>query len=437
MTVLRTPSGTKDVLPTEAAELRLIEDAARTVFQEFGYGEVRTPTLEFEDVVALSESAALLGGFRLLDELGHLLLLRPDLTTPVARLVASRYRAGVLPHRLFAVSDVFRRISLQRGQESEFRQAGVELLGSALPAADAEVVAVLCRTLERAGLDDYTLGVGHLAFFTELLRALGLEKEARERITRGLVERDLVGFRLGVEALQLSAADRTAVLEVPELRGGVEVLEQARVYVRSPEMARALDHLVAVAEAVRDYGYGGRLLIDLGIFRDLTYYTGIVFEVYAAGLGFTIGGGGRYDRLLERFGAPMPAVGFGLGLDRLHVALLEQGRDFGPAEPAVLMVGGLDRHVGLADRLRAALVGVFALPAETPADDLVLLARQKDIPILVEPVPGTDGARWTVTDLRGGLSEATPVDGLLALVSHAVFEHEPPAPSGASAEETG
>jgi ATP phosphoribosyltransferase regulatory subunit len=183
MTVLHTPAGTKDVLPTEAAELGLIEEAVRTVFLEFGYGEVRTPAFEFEDIVALSESAALLDGFRMLDELGHLLLLRPDLTTPLARVVASRMQGGVLPHRLFAVSDVFRRVSPQRGQESEFRQAGVELLGSGLPQADAEVVAVACRALERAGLRDYRVGVGHVAFFTELLEALGLEETVRARLT--------------------------------------------------------------------------------------------------------------------------------------------------------------------------------------------------------------------------------------------------------------
>jgi hypothetical protein len=122
----------------------------------------------------------------------------------------------------------------------------------------------------------------------------------------------------------------------------------------------------------------------------------------------------------------MPAVGFGLGLDRLHVALVEQGRDFGPVEPVVLMVGGLDRHVALADQVRAACVGVFALPADISAPDLLRLAHQKEIPLLVEPVPGSDGGRWTVTDLRGGLSETSSAEGLVALVTHAAFEHELP-----------
>ena len=114
MTLLRTPPGTKDVLPTEAAELRLIEDAVRTVFEEFGYGEVLTPLLEFEEVLALSEEAAFQTGFRMLDEHGKVMLLRPDITAPIARLVGSRLRLGVPPHRVFSVSDVFRRLSPHR-----------------------------------------------------------------------------------------------------------------------------------------------------------------------------------------------------------------------------------------------------------------------------------------------------------------------------------
>lgn len=428
MALLRTPPGTKDVLPTEAAELRLIEDAVRTVFGEFGYGEVWTPVLEYEEVLALSEEQAFLTGFRLLDEAGKVLILRPDLTTPIARVVGSRLRGGVLPHRVFTVSNVFRRTASQRGQDSEFRQAGIELLGSGLPEADAEVIAVACRCLERAGLRGFRVGVGQVAFFTELVNALGLGPELARRLMGDLVAKDLVGFRLAVEqAPGLDDDDRRALLEVPELRDGAAALDSAAGYVRSTAMQAALDHVRAMQEALTAYGYGDRLLFDFGIFRNLEYYTGLVFEIYAPGMGFTLGGGGRYDNLLGRFGAPMPAVGFGLGLDRLHVALVEQGTDFGPAEPAVLMVGALDGHVTLADRLREACVQVFALPAGTPPEILTRLARQKEIPVLVEPVPGSDGARWTVTDLRGGVSEACTADDLPAVVCHVAFEHEAPA----------
>lgn len=425
MTVLRTPPGTKDVLPTEAAELRLIEDAVRTVFHEFGYGEVLTPALEYEEVLALSEEKAFLTGFRLLDETGKVLILRPDLTTPIARLVGSRLRAGEPPHRLFSVSDVFRRNAPQRGQESEFRQAGVELLGLSEPQADAEVLAVACRALERAGVGDYRVGVGQVSFFQGLLEAVAGDPALEARLTDDLVGKDLVGYRLAVERSELGDEERRALLEVPELRGGPEVLERAEGYVRGARMQAALDHLGAVNEAVKAYGYGGRLLFDMGIFRNMDYYTGIVFEIYAPGVGFTLGGGGRYDELLAAYGAPMPAVGLGLGLDRIHVALVEQGRTPSPDELLVLLAGGLDEHVAVADALRAACVGVFGLPSSASLEARVRLARQKEIPILVEPVEGTGGERWTVTDFRGaGVAEGCTVAELPAVVCHAVFEHE-------------
>ncbi|MHB0978737.1 MAG: ATP phosphoribosyltransferase regulatory subunit [Thermoleophilia bacterium] len=425
MTVLRTPPGTKDVLPTEAAEIRLIEDAVRTVFHEFAYGEVLTPALEYEEVLALSEEKAFLTGFRLLDESGRVLILRPDLTTPIARLVGSRLRAGETPHRLFSVSDVFRSNAPQRGQESEFRQAGVELLGLAQPEADGEVLAVTCRALERAGLEDYRVGVGQVAFFKGLLDAATGDTALKARLTDDLVDKDLVGYRLAVERSGLDDEACRALLEVPDLRGGPEVLDRAAGYVRGPHMQAALDHLAAVSSAVSAYGYGERLLFDLGIFRNLDYYTGVVFEVYAPGVGFTLGGGGRYDALLAAYGAPMPAVGLGLGLDRIHVALVEQGRTPEPHEPLVLFAGGLDEHVMVADLLRAACVGVFALPASTTAETGARLARQKEIPIFVEPVAGTGGSRWMVTDFRGsGLTEACALADLPAVVCHAAFDHE-------------
>lgn len=423
MTLLTTPPGTKDVLSTEAAELRLIEDAVRSVFGEFGYGEVWTPTLEFEDVLALADEKAFQTGFRMLDDRGQVLILRPDLTAPIARLVASRLRAVTPPHRLFSISTIFRRSSSHRDREIEYRQAGIELLGSPLSCADAEVVAVACRAVERAGLRGYRVGVGQVSFFAGLLRALGLDATVQERLTRDVVAKDLVNYRLEVEgASALTAGDRLALLEVPDLRGGPEVLDRAATYVRSPEMASALDHLRSMYEGVATYGYGDRLLFDLGIFRDLDYYTGLVFEVYAPGMGFTLGGGGRYDTLLARFGAPMPAVGFGLGLDRLHAALVDQETDLSPGDPLVVLVGGLDRYVTAADRLREGCVGVFALAHDVSSAAAADLARQREIDLVVTPADSAEGLDWMVTDLRDGSARSAPIDELVAALTLAAAE---------------
>jgi len=413
MVRLRTPAGTRDVLPTEAAELRVIEDAVRLVFRGFGYGEVVTPTLEYEEVLALSEEAALLTGFRMLDEHGELLLLRPDLTTPIARMVAGRLRNGTPPHRIYSVSNVFRRISPQRGREIEFRQAGVELLGAEGPEADGEVIAVACRALDSVGLEGYRVGVGHVELFQALLQAVNIGVEERRDLLACLVEKDFVGYRLVLDGLNLGKDDRLALLDLPEMRGGPEILGKARTLVRSRGMEEAVAHLERLAAVLETYGYGDRLLFDLGIFRNLEYYTGIVFEFYAAELGATLGGGGRYDNLLARFGTPMAAVGFGVGLDRIHASVLEQGGDVDSGLVLVLMPGAHSRWVKVADLLRTGGVGVFALPEETDEEKMFTLARQKEIRLLVEPDPMAQGEGWMVRDLERALESRCFTDQLV------------------------
>jgi ATP phosphoribosyltransferase regulatory subunit len=321
----------------------------------------------------------------------------------------------VPPHRVFSISTIFRRLSSHRDRETEFRQAGIELLGSSLPQADAEVVAVACRSLERAGLRGYRVGVGQISFFAGLLRALDLDQELQQRLTQDVVAKDLVNYRLVVEGADfLAPADRRALLEVPDLRGGPDVLDRAAAFVRSADMESALEHLRSMHDALVAYGYGDRLLFDLGIFRNLEYYTGSVFELYAPGMGFTLGGGGRYDNLLARFGAPMPAVGFGLGLDRLHAALIDQAADLATGDQTVILVGGLDRHVAMADHLREACVGVFALAHDTPAASAAALARQKEIDVIVAPAEGRESLHWTVTRMESGDGDLVPAEELVA-----------------------
>ncbi len=237
--------------------------------------------------------------------------------------------------------------------------------------------------------------------------------DEREALTRELVGKDFVGFRLRAETLALSAEDRQSILAVPELRGGPEVLHEAQAHVRSSAMQDALDRLVEVQRAVAIYGYGERLLFDFGIFRNLAYYTGLVFEVYVPELGATLGGGGRYDNLLERFGRAMPAVGFGLALDRVHAALVSQSAGLSRPVPMTLLAGGLDRYVELAEDLRAAGLHVFSLAEDTAPAEVQLLAQQKEADFLLEPADAS-GSEWWLVDLPTGRRERHSAPALLA-----------------------
>ena len=306
------PSGTRDVLPDEMRELRAITEAIRGVFEQEGYGEVWTPALEYEAVIARGEGVP--PAYRVFDDHGEVLALRTDMTVPIARLVATRYPAAEPPLRFCYFAHAYRGVRPHRGQMREFLQAGIELVGSPAPDGTAEALRILCRALDATGLTGYRIGVGSAAVFPALLAALGVPDGDRAALLGHLVSRDFVSLER--EAARLGA-DSATILEVAALRGGAEVLD--RVPADAAAGLRRLHALLPEAVA-------GRVIFDLGLTRDLGYYTGAVFEVYAAGLGEPLGGGGRYDELLGRFGRPLPAVGFALGIDRLHLALAGEER---------------------------------------------------------------------------------------------------------------
>ncbi len=318
----RIPSGTRDVLPDEMRELREVTDRIRGVFEGAGYGEVYTPALEFERTFDRAGNAVARPSYRMFDDHGNVLVLRSDMTIPIARLVANRYAHAEPPMRFCYFAHAYRGVRPQRGQAREFLQAGVELIGSQAPEGTAEALTVLCAALDAAGLQTYRVGLGDASLYPALLEAVGVPSDHRERILTELVGGDFVGVQSQIRELQLPPGEAELLLRVPQIRGGPEVLEG---------LSGALEHAVGgmrdvhalLAPEVAD-----RIIFDLGLVRSLGYYTGAVFQVYDPAYGVPIGSGGRYDELLAAFGRPLPAVGFALNVERLHIALTgeERGR---------------------------------------------------------------------------------------------------------------
>jgi ATP phosphoribosyltransferase regulatory subunit len=321
-----TPPGTRDILPEEMRELRALEKALCEVFEQRGYGQVITPAIEYDEVLQRGDSRGAGAVYRFFDERGDLLALRSDMTIPIARLVATRLQAAEPPFRLFYVASAYRAIRPQRGQMREFMHAGVELLGAPAPEGTAEVVEVLSGALDAAGLSRAVVGLGDADLYRQLLAELGIDDEARRSILDRLATHDLVGLESEVDALPgLDARGREALLALPTLRGGSEVLERAHE-LGGEAVQRATRRLQATFEALAARGVADRVQLDLGLLRDLGYYTGAILEVYDPALGHILGGGGRYDHLLARFGRDLPAAGFALYLERLHVAQAEEER---------------------------------------------------------------------------------------------------------------
>jgi ATP phosphoribosyltransferase regulatory subunit len=321
--VYRIPSGTRDVLPDEMRELRAMTERIRAVFERASYGEVYTPALEYEATFAPASLAAPQPAYRIFDEAGNVLVLRSDMTVPIARLVATRYATAEPPFRFSYFAHAYRGVRPQRGQSRELLQAGVELIGSPAPEGTAEALTVLCEALDAAGLRTYKVGVGDASLYPALLEAVGVEAEQRERILGELVTGDFVGVQQELNDLNLDAAQTELLLRVPRTRGGPEVLQNLTGPLQTAGTGMQ-DVLALLAPHVAE-----RIIFDFGLVRSLGYYTGAVFQVYDPAYGVPIGSGGRYDDLLRRFGRPLPAVGFALNVERLHIALTGEERGLG------------------------------------------------------------------------------------------------------------
>jgi ATP phosphoribosyltransferase regulatory subunit len=317
------PSGTRDVLPDETRELRAITDALRAVLERHGYGEVHTPALEYESVLAHAGVDGTGPVHRVFDESGATLVLRSDMTVPIARLVATRYPGVSETLRFCYFAHCYRGARPQWSQPRELLQAGIELIGAPAPGGTAEALTVLCDALDATGLKDYRVGLGDASLFATLMDRLQIAPGARAGLLETLAGRDFVELEQRLDEIGASAQTSALLLSLAQRRGGPEVLSELPA-----AAADAVAGMRQVSELL-DARVSARVIFDLGLVRSIGYYTGAVFEVYDPALGVPIGGGGRYDDLLENFGQARPAVGFALDVERLHIALAGEERGTG------------------------------------------------------------------------------------------------------------
>lgn len=310
------PTGSRDVLPEEMAELREIERAVLDAFTAAGYGEVATPAFEYDETMRLAGVDVARNAYRVTDKNGEVLVARFDCTIPIARLAASRFKSAEPPLRFCYLQSVLRPVEPKRGQSREYVQIGMELMGLPAPEGDAETIELLVKVLKAAGLNEFKIAVGDARFFTDNLDSANgsLAAEQRAAILYELQTRDLVGLRRELAASTgLDEGQCTALVDLAAARGGRDVLE-----------SHAADRLIQLDDLLRKAGVDDRVIYDLGLVRSLDYYTGTVLEVYVPSDGFALGGGGRYDELAGKFGRDLAACGFALNMERLHLAVLAE-----------------------------------------------------------------------------------------------------------------
>ncbi|MEH7501361.1 ATP phosphoribosyltransferase regulatory subunit [Neobacillus drentensis] len=314
------PLGMRDTLPELYEKKHRVRTLMEDTIKLWGCQFIETPTLEYYETVGTASAIQDAQLFRLLDKEGHTLVLRPDMTAPIARVAASKLLQDDMPLRLAYSANVYRAQQREGGRPAEFEQIGVECLNDETVSCDGEVISLLISSLKKAGLSEFQVSIGHIGFAQELfLQILGTDERANS-LRRFLYEKNYVGYREHVNSLSLSSIDKQRLLQFLDLRGGVEVIGKAFDLIENEQGKLALLQLKELWECINDYRVQDQVKFDFTIVSHMSYYSGILFEVYAGNVGFPIGNGGRYS-LIEQFGKKASATGFAVHLDRLLEAL--------------------------------------------------------------------------------------------------------------------
>jgi histidyl-tRNA synthetase len=359
--MFKTVRGMRDLMPVDAERMRRVEQVSREVSKLYGYEEIITPVLESYDLLAAKTSEEIRERMYTFKDLGgRKVALRPEFTASVARLVAAKLRNEPKPMRLFSAGSLYRYDEPQYGRFREFWQSNYELFGSPRPEADAEILMLTNDLLKRLGLKNYRFKIGHTGILRGILDQEGMD-EAKQNSVRQLLDKksweEALAIARGADVSQKCLA---ALERLFETRGedAFKVLETVKETVQGYDGAvAAAENLWEILELVKDSGAKLDVMVEAGFARGLEYYTGIIFESFVPGIDVALGGGGRYDKLIQLFGGePIPAVGVAQGIDRIVLALKKQ--KVSPKtgkERSVVVISVKDESMGKALELSDAL----------------------------------------------------------------------------------
>jgi len=343
-----TPEGTRDILFEECAVRNDIMSKLRGVFGDSGYREVSTPGLEFYDVFASGDKAAYYpqeSMYKMTDDRGRLVAVRPDNTIPIARLTASKLKGCDLPVKLYYAQQVFRRRQELSGMSAEVMQMGVELIGASGFESDVDMLKLAIQSLDTASASPCRMEIGHVGIFNLLIDGIDAPAEDKTLIHRYISAKNYAALddvldRIGVSGVTSENCDKGGkgdkgerggsgkaaeiLRRLPRLFGGPEALTEARALMEGYEdkLTEMLAYLERLFAGLNSGGMGGRVMIDLGLVNQAEYYSSLVFKGYTEDTGVPVLSGGRYDDLLSDFGADLPATGFGLDIDELAASAM-------------------------------------------------------------------------------------------------------------------
>lgn len=308
------PVGMRDTLPKIYDKTAALRQQTREFLRVRGYDFIKTPSVEYYDTIGKASAIQDASLFKLFDNQGNTLVLRPEMTTPIVRAASSKLLKEQTPLRLGYFSNVFRAQEVEGGRPAEFEQMGIELIGDETVYADAEVVATAIELLQELQVNDFKVTIGHAGILQCVLRDYTESQSEADELRNLLVKRNYVGFEEAVYAFDLPKAKSDALMQFIGEATNIEKIEDIEKYVRKNE---ALQYMQKLDQLLTAAGLGAYIDFDFTLSSHMNYYTGMLFEVFASGSGFALGNGGRYDGLLTEFDVQTGATGFGLRVDRL------------------------------------------------------------------------------------------------------------------------
>lgn len=350
--LLHTPEGVRDLYGTECENKLLLQNRMHHVLKLYGYRDIQMPSFEFFDIFNKERgSVASKNMFKFFDREGNTLVLRPDMTPQIARCAAKYFENEELPIKLCYLGNTFVNKSSYQGRLKETTQLGCELIGDSSVTADAEMLAMMIEALLAAGLKEFQVEVGQVAYFKGLVNEAGIDSDTEEELRLLIQKKNFFGVEELARGCGLSDSVREALFMLPQLFGSAEKLDDAKKYVNNAESLGAIEHLKSVYELLKVYGYEKYVSFDLGMLSELTYYTGIIFRAVTYEVGEPVANGGRYDELICQYGKPAASIGFSINVDFVLLALNRQKIDL-PSGKLPLMI--LYRADDAADAIRLA-----------------------------------------------------------------------------------
>ncbi|WLR44315.1 ATP phosphoribosyltransferase regulatory subunit [Bacillus carboniphilus] len=320
------PVGMRDLLPAFYQYKESVREKMVREIRQWGFQFVQTPTLEYFETVGKQSAIAKEKMFKVLNQNGDTLVIRPDLTAPIARIVASFSNQFILPVRLAYSGNVFRTQQREGGEACEFEQIGVEIIGEASVFVDAESISLLIETLKKATKSKTKVIVSHVGFLDSLVEENVQDLSDQKEHKRLLYSKNEVGFKHYIEGLLLSPFNKRNLLTLLSLRGGEEKLDEALQVITSAKGKESVYQLQQLWKQLVDFEVEDLIAFDLKMMNHMDYYTGIFFEAYIEEVRSPIANGGRYDELYKQFNKDFPATGFAIHFDRLtdHIKELEE-----------------------------------------------------------------------------------------------------------------